>query len=78
MKRNRKSIQQTTTTLSTLLEDKTDMMPHKARTLPNDTRVVEMVLSRGTKWKKFLVTINEVRIWYSPVTRIVCADQTFI
>ena len=62
MKRNRISTQQATATLSTLLEDKADMMPHKARTLPNGTRVVEMVLPRGTKWKKFLVTINEVII----------------
>ena len=62
MKRNRVSTEQATATLSTLLEDKADMMPHKARTLPNGTRVVEMVLPRGTKWKKFLVTINEVSI----------------
>lgn len=62
MKRNRTSTQQATATLSTLLEDKADMMPHKARTLPNGTRVVEMVLPRGTKWKKFLVTINSVSI----------------
>ena len=62
MKRNRTSTQQATATLSTLLEDKADMMPHKARTLPNGTRVVEMVLPRGTKWNKFLVTINEVSI----------------
>jgi hypothetical protein len=62
MKMNRTSTQQATTTLSTLLEDKVNMMPHKAMTLPNGTRVVEMVLPRGTKWNKFLVTINEVRI----------------
>jgi len=74
MKRNRTSTQQATATLSTLLEDKADMMPHKARTLPNGTRVVEMVLPRGTKWKKFLVTINEVRNWHSPITRNICAD----
>ena len=64
-KRNRISTLQATATLSTLLEDKADMMPHKARTLPNGTRVVEMVLPRGTKWKKFLVTINEVSICYN-------------
>jgi hypothetical protein len=62
MKRNRISTEQATATLSTLLEDKADMMPHKARTLPNGTRVVEMVLPRGTKWKKFLVTINGISI----------------
>ena len=50
-KRNHISTQQVTTTLWTLLEDKADMMPHKARTLPNGTRVVEMVLPHGTKWK---------------------------
>ena len=65
VKRYRISTQQATATLSTLLEDKADMMPHKARTLPNGTRVVEMVLPRGTKWKKFLATINQVRIWNS-------------
>jgi hypothetical protein len=59
-KRYRVSTQQATATLSNLLEDKVDMMPHKSRTLPNGTRVVEMVLPRGTKWKKFLVTINQV------------------
>ena len=59
-KRYRVSTQQATATLSTLLEDTTDMMPHKSRTLPNGDRVVEMVLPRGTKWKKFLVTINQV------------------
>lgn len=59
-KRYRVSTQQATATLSNLLEDKADMMPHKSRTLPNGTRVVEMVLPRGTKWKKFLVTINQV------------------
>ena len=64
-KRNRISTLQATATLSTLLEDKADMMPHKARTLPNGTRVVEMVMPRGTKWKKFLVTINEVSICYN-------------
>ena len=62
MKRNCISTLQATTTLLTLLEDKVDMMPHKARTLPNGTRVVEMVLPWGTKWKKFLVTINKVSI----------------
>ena len=62
MKQNRISTEQATATLSTLLEDKADMMSHKARTLPNGTRVVEMVLPRGTKWKKFLVTINGVSI----------------
>jgi hypothetical protein len=76
-KRNRTSTQQATATLSTLLEDKADMMPHKARTLPNGSRVVEMVLPRGTKWKKFLVTINEVRTSYSPITGIVCGVLTF-
>lgn len=60
IKRNRVSAQQATATLSTLLEDKADMMPHKSRTLPNGTRVVEMVLPRGTKWNKFLLTINKV------------------
>ena len=49
MKKNRMSIQQATATLSTLLEDKAYMMPHKARTLPNGTYVVEMVLPRGAK-----------------------------
>jgi hypothetical protein len=78
MKRNRTSTQQFTATLSTLLEDKADMMPHKARTLPNDSCVVEMVLPRGTKWKKFLVTINEVRTWLSQNTRSVYNDETFI
>ena len=78
VKRNRLSTQQATATLSTLLEDKADMMPHKARTLPNGTRVVEMVLPRGTKWKKFLVTINEVRSWYTNlITHFVRAIQTF-
>ena len=78
VKRNRLSTQQATATLSTLLEDKADMMPHKARTLPNGTRVVEMVLPRGTKWKKFLVTINEVRSWYTNViTHFVRAIQIF-
>lgn len=67
MKRNRVSTQQATATLSTLLEDKADMMPHKSRTLPNGARVVEMVLPRGTKWKKFLDTINEVSIPYKPL-----------
>ena len=43
-------------------EDKADMMPHKSRTLPNGKRVVEMVLPHGSKWKKFLDTINEVII----------------
>ena len=76
MKRNRISTQQATATLSTLLEDKADMMPHKARTLPNGTRVVEMVLPRGTKWKKFLVTINEVSIRCKQLHRFVCASQT--
>ena len=47
IKRNRISTQQATATLSTLLKDKTDMMLHKARTLPNGTRVVEIV-SGGT------------------------------
>ena len=75
IKMNRISIQQATTTLSTLLEDKADMMPHKARTLPNGTRVVEMVLPRGTKWKKFMVTINEVNIGYGPIIRFVCAGH---
>ena len=49
MKRNRISTQQGTATLLTLLEDKVDMMPHKAHTLPNGTRVVEIDLSCGTK-----------------------------
>jgi len=71
MKRNRISTQQATAILSTLLEDKADMMPHRARILPNGTRVVEMVLPRGTKWKKFLVTINEVSIGYDPIIRCV-------
>ena len=60
IKRYRVSTQQASATLSTLLEDKADMMPHKSRTLPDGTRVVEMVLPRGTKWKKFLLTINKV------------------
>ena len=75
MKRNRISTQQAIATLSTLLEDKTDMMPHNARTLPNGTRVVEMVLPHGTKWKKFLVTINEVSIYYSLLIRFVCVSH---
>jgi hypothetical protein len=75
MKMNRISTQQATVTFSTLLEDKADMMPHKTRTLPNDTRVVEMVLPRGTKWKKFLLTINEVNIGYGPIIRFVCAGH---
>jgi hypothetical protein len=75
MKRNRVSTQQATATLSTLLEDKADMMPHKARTLPNGSRVVEMVLPRGTKWKKFLVTINKVSTRYNPHIRFVCAGD---
>ena len=75
MKKNRVSTQQATTTLFTLLEDKADMMPHKARTLPNGSRVVEMVLPRGTKWKKFLVTINEVSTRYNPHIRFVCAGD---
>ena len=67
VKRNRISTQQAAATLSTLLEDKADMMPHKSRTLPNGTRVVEMVLPRGTKWKKFLATINQVSICSNPL-----------
>jgi hypothetical protein len=78
MKRSRTSTQQATATLSTILEDKANMMPHKARTLPNGSRVVEMVLPRGTKWKKFLGTINEVRSLLIQNTRIVCVDETFI
>lgn len=54
------STQQVAATLITLLEDKANMMPHKACTLPNGTRVVEMFLPHGTKWKNFLVTINQV------------------
>ena len=73
MKRNRVSTQQATATLSTLLEDKADMMPHKSRTLPNGARVVEMVLPRGTKWKKFLVTINEVITRANPLVCYLCA-----
>jgi hypothetical protein len=78
MKRNRTPTQQATATLSTILKDKAEMMPHKARTLPNGSRVVEMVLPRGTKWKKFLSTINEVRSLLIQNTRIVCVDETFI
>ena len=52
VKRNRISTQQATATLSTLLEDKADMMPHNARTLPNGTPVVEMVLSCGNKMEE--------------------------
>ena len=62
VKMNRISTEQATAMLSTLLEDKTYMMPHKARTLPNGSRVVEMVMPRGTKWNKFRVIINDVNI----------------
>jgi hypothetical protein len=75
MKMNRISTQQAIATLLILLEDKVYMMPHKARTLPNGTRVVEMVLPCRTKWKKFLVTINEVSIRYGPIIRFVYAGQ---
>ena len=75
IKMNQIYTQQATATLSMLLEDKADMMPHKARTLPNGTRVVEMVLPCGTKWKKFLVTITEVSICYSPLIRFVCVGH---
>ena len=64
MKRNRISTEQDTVILLTLLEDKIDTMLDKARTLPNNLRVTEMILPRRTKWKKFLITINYVSIWY--------------
>ena len=35
-------------------------MPHKTRTLPLGEKVVQMVLSTGTKWKNILTDINEV------------------
>lgn len=62
MKRNRISTEQDNVILSTLLEDKADTKPDKARTLPNNLRVTEMILPHRTKWKKFLITINYVSI----------------
>ena len=65
-KKPREATLQASATLSTIIVSLqcnaplADAMPHKTRTLSLGEKVVQMVLSTGTKWKNILTDINEV------------------